>query len=286
MARGIKFTIDEIRTFFYLENYVLLSDEYKNSRTKLEYICSEGHKNFMTYSNWQQGKRCPECSSKALLKIEFIREAFKEEDYILLSNNYTGNKQKLEYICPNGHKHYIKWNDWKNNHRCPYCSRIAKPTIEQIIEDFEKEGYKLISNQYKNNREALKAVCPVGHEYTISWKNWQKGRRCYKCHIISLYGQGNPSWKGGTSFEPYCEIWKDKEYKEGIKERDGYKCLNPACVSKNPNDLTVHHIDYNKKNCLPKNLITVCRGCNSKANRDRGWYKAWYKAIIKNRYNY
>ena len=48
--------------------------------------------------------------------------------------------------------------------------------------------------------------------------------------------------------------------------------------------LCIHHINYNKKDCKPKNLITLCKSCNSKANYDREWHKSWYKAIIYNKY--
>jgi len=96
-------------------------------------------------------------------------------------------------------------------------------------------------------------------------------------------GVNHPMWKGGISFEPYCEIWSDQEYKESIKERDGYKCLNAEC-NKTCNKLCIHHIDYIKKNCNPLNLITICISCNSKANKNRKWHKAWYHAIIERRY--
>jgi hypothetical protein len=47
-----------------------------------------------------------------------------------------------------------------------------------------------------------------------------------------------------------------------------------------------HHIDYNKQNCIPKNIITLYLSCNSVANYNRKWYKAWYQAIIFRRYRY
>lgn len=99
----------------------------------------------------------------------------------------------------------------------------------------------------------------------------------------SMCGSGNPMWKGGVTYEPYCEQWRDRDYKESIKERDDYKCLNPEC-NKISNILNIHHIDYNKKNCHPFNLITLCVSCNAKANKDRWWHISWYKAIIYNRY--
>ena len=99
-----------------------------------------------------------------------------------------------------------------------------------------------------------------------------------------MYGELNPNWKGGIQYEPYCEQWSDKDYKESIKERDGYKCLNPEC-NKICDKICIHHIDYIKKNCHPLNLITICLSCNSKANKDRRWHKYWYETIIYNRYN-
>lgn len=95
-------------------------------------------------------------------------------------------------------------------------------------------------------------------------------------------GENHPNWKGGISCEPYCDVWTDKEYKESIKDRDGYKCLNPACFG-NIHRLSVHHIDYNKKNCGPENLIILCTSCNSRANSEREWHESWYKAIIYRR---
>jgi len=104
--------------------------------------------------------------------------------------------------------------------------------------------------------------------------NLNKGKRC---------SHENPNWKGGISAEPYCDSWLDKDYKESIKERDGYKCLNPFCTNGFP--LHIHHINYIKKDCKPKNLITLCRSCNAKANFDRDWHTSWYSAIICRRYN-
>ena len=42
------------------------------------------------------------------LTIEFVRESFEAEGYELLTEEYIGSKQKLDYICPKGHKHSIR----------------------------------------------------------------------------------------------------------------------------------------------------------------------------------
>lgn len=96
----------------------------------------------------------------------------------------------------------------------------------------------------------------------------------------------HPNWKGGVSFEPYCEVWRDEEYKEDIKERDDYQCQNPYCWNKTRNfpkgkDLMLHHINYEKKDCTPFNLISLCRSCNARANFDRESWERLYTFVMK-----
>ncbi len=82
----------------------------------------------------------------------------------------------------------------------------------------------------------------------------------------------NPNWQGGTSFEPYTSEF-NKQLKELIRSRDGYKCQKCGCSEiENRKKLSIHHIDYDKKNCLPENLITLCSGCNGKVNTNK---KKW-----------
>ena len=97
---------------------------------------------------------------------------------------------------------------------------------------------------------------------------------------LALRGERHPHWRGGSSFEPYSTDWTNT-LKRSIRERDKYICR--ICLGYGD---SVHHIDYDKKNCYPTNLITLCRSCNAKANIDREWHEAWYKAILSKRYKY
>ena len=286
-----KLTYEFVKEQFEKEGYALLSKEYIGSDKKLSYICPNGHQHSIRWEDWQQGYRCPFCASNKKLTIDFIKSEFVKEDYKLLTTEYKNNKQPLDYICPNGHQHSINWNNWSHGHGCKICgieSQINKQKIsfDVVKFEFEKEGYRLLSTEYTNNKQKLNCICPNGHYHSISFNNWRHGYRCPTCANINKFGSGNPNWKGGISLEPYCQVWKDKEYKSDIRERDGNVCLNPCCDSKNLNDLVIHHIDYDKKNCAPQNLITVCRGCNFRANYNRKWHTAWYRTILNKRYGY
>ncbi len=285
-----KLTIERIREEFSNYGFILTSTEYKGNKSKLDYICPKGHKHSISWNNWTKGARCPYCVGLAKSTIKQVREDFEKEGYTLLDTVYKNSHTKLHYICPVGHKHSITYDSWKHRgNRCFYCGietmRISRLKDFSIIQkSFEWAGYILLTKNYRGSKVRLDYICPVGHKNSMSWNNWDKGHRCPTCKYIGFSGLGHPNWKGGISCEPYCQDWT-KEFKEFIKERDGYRCLNPYCDSKNPNDLVIHHIDYNKKNCGPDNLITVCRSCNNRANKDREWHKFWYKAIIQNRYS-
>ena len=282
-----KLSIDFIKPLFEKEGYVLVSTEYKNSHTRLQYICQEGHRHSVSWAAWSKGNRCPYCAGNAKLSIDFVRDAFENEGYVLLSTKYINNSTLLNYTCPVGHRHSMIWNNWKKGQRCPTCiNNNIKLTIGFIHEEFKKECYTLLSDVYINAHTKLEYLCPYNHRHATTWTHWQRGRRCPTCAIINNTGNGHYNWQGGKSFEPYCEIWKDKEFKLDIIERDAYICLNPCCSSRSPKDLTIHHINYNKKNCHPSNLITICRSCNSAANKDRWWHKPWYQAIMYRRYSY
>ncbi len=97
---------------------------------------------------------------------------------------------------------------------------------------------------------------------------------------IRRYGEQSPNWSGGTSFEPYApEFNKDK--KQQVLERDNYKCQDPNCDG-NHEKLHIHHIDYDKTNNNPENLIALCSSCHAKTigKNKRQYFTEFYQNIM------
>lgn len=115
------------------------------------------------------------------INIDVVRNAFSSEGYVLKSTEYVNSRQKLDYICPNGHKHCVAWGHWISGRRCPFCSNKVKKTIGFVRSEFEKEGYILVSKKYVNANTKLEFICPKGHKHSITWHNWDTGRRCGIC---------------------------------------------------------------------------------------------------------
>ena len=93
-----------------------------------------------------------------------------------------------------------------------------------------------------------------------------KGAKCYL-------------WNGGTSKEPY-PFYFDDDLKKAIRARDGYQCQ--LCGGEqNGQTLSVHHVDYDKHNINPNNLISLCRVCHTKTNHHREYYREYFANIIR-----
>ena len=114
-----------------------------------------------------------------------IKNEFKRRNYILLTEEteYKNTHQKLKYVCPEGHKGYICWNDFKNTHNCPYCKKV-KINFSDIKIEFENRGYILLTKEkyYKNAHQKLKYICPKGHEGFIKWNDFQQRCGCPTCY--------------------------------------------------------------------------------------------------------
>lgn len=116
------------------------------------------------------------------LTIEFIKKEFEKEGYTLLSEIYVNNTTPLDYICPENHSGSITWNCWQSQgHRCDTCGGSKKLTIGFVREQFEKEGYTFLSEEYINSKEFLDYICPEGHRGSIIWSSWKQGHRCAEC---------------------------------------------------------------------------------------------------------
>jgi len=95
------------------------------------------------------------------------------------------------------------------------------------------------------------------------------------------FGEREPHNKGTGGPGPYCEAWKDAQYKKDIKERDNRECRNPNCWHTSDHlPLVIHHINYDKRDCKPTNLITSCVSCNSRANSNKEYWEGLYSGLV------
>ena len=80
-------------------------------------------------------------------------------------------------------------------------------------------------------------------------------------------GKDNINWKGGIY--KYPAEWTG-EIRRQVFARDNNCCKDCGKIGKKRSDLIVHHIDFDKQNCLLNNLILLCRSCHMKRHWNAG----------------
>ncbi len=201
-----RLTIEEVRKAFEARGFKLLSTEYHNKKTPLEYICPKGHKGTTTWDSFGQGHGCKQCAReniseerKELLRrladekrknIDDVREEFERHGFTLLSTEYKNCMTRLKYVCPNGHVGETTYKSFHIHHACKQCSdkkagekawKDRKRTIEEVRKIFENRGFKLLSTEYINNKQKLEYICPEGHLGRITLNSFLSGGGCRIC---------------------------------------------------------------------------------------------------------
>ena len=130
------------------------------------------------------------------------------------------------------------------------------------------ETKRKISEALKGNKNGLGKECSPETRKKIS-----EAQSGYKSHC----------WKGGISYQPYPDDWNET-LKNSIRQRDGYACqecgIHQDELGGIFKKLDVHHIDYDKDNLDPENLITLCKSCHSKTNANREYWKTYFNETI------
>jgi len=100
-----------------------------------------------------------------------------------------------------------------------------------------------------------------------------------------LAGDKHPMWRGGISRLPYDWTF-NAELKEEVRRRDGHKCQwcgVPQSECKKP--LNVHHINYNKNDSDPLNLVSLCAQCHGRTNMRRQHWKKVLSLLLMGKNN-
>lgn len=165
-----------------------------------------------------------------------------------------------------GHKHSCETKlkiGEVNKGRKPNLGR--KFTNEHKLKMSEAhKGHKFTDEHKRKIGEAHK-----GNKYSLGYKHSEETKQKMS---LSHKGEKSSLWKGGISFEPYG-LEFNEDLREVIRNRDRRKCqICEKTELENDKKLDCHHIDYNKQNNNPNNLISLCRNCHQKTNFNREYW--------------
>ena len=190
-ARGEKkkLSLEEFQKIAKTRGGKLISKEYINSKTHLEWQCSKGHTWLATPNEIKRESWCRRCHIEEMqlsvqkIQLKEFQKIAKDRGGKLFSEKYVDWHTKLKWQCSKGHiwntsPNVIKMGSW-----CPACQHEnMKSSIEEYQDIAKLRGGKLISKKYINSKIPLKWQCKEGHTWLAAPTDVKNDNNwCRKC---------------------------------------------------------------------------------------------------------
>ncbi len=312
-----KLTYTYVKGYFKSFGYTLLSGEYINCATKLNFRCSAGHYDSVSIEKLRNGRACKYCNN--ILKLEKaykkVKLSFDKVGCILLTKTYVNNVTKLDYICKNGHRHRICWNDFQQGYGCSICHKnslvgsknpnykggLTNLNIPLYSTYFKQlniyhDVYKLKEKINNIEYEVLGVKCVTCGKVFMPKKSSIKTRIC----VIKGTRKGSGYFYCSNRCKQECSIFGVHEFPKGfknyknkryaqtqwakkVKERDDYICQT---CGKQENIMFAHHkIPVSMCDMLSldvSNGVTFCGKCHIEAHKKPGCTYSELMIVNKN----
>jgi hypothetical protein len=165
------------------------------------------------------------------------------------------------------------------------CGEITNPGMRWIVghnaRNMSKDTKKKMSLSRIGNKNSLGYKQTEEHKRKVSLaREGIKFSKEHKLNMSLAQLKSHPD-------DEYCEAWRDREYRKDL--RKDY-CENIKCKGKYKR-LIDHHINLNKKDCKPSNVMTLCNSCHTilhwkLSGKNKTNYKDFITIIKKDRITY
>lgn len=258
---------------------------YTKMKDKVEIFCSIHGSFFRTPDHHIRGTGCPKCQKissgenqkKASAKVfQSKAEAIHGNYYDYSKVSYSGNKEKIEIICPKHGSFFQTPSNHLSGFGCPSCGRERTEASRKLSKDefFERcrevhnDYYSYPEQQYRNPESIISVICPSHGKFLIKARNhlWI-GQGCAQCFAENRGENKRIDWEvffnkatelhgdsykyDQSSYKMLTEPIKIKCEKHGWFEQKGSKHLTgqgcPKCARQ------LHRGKWNSSK-LPKEL--------------------------------
>ncbi|AYV77057.1 MAG: DUF2726 domain-containing protein [Barrevirus sp.] len=281
LTKYLKTTLSFVQQIFSNFGCELLSKEFVNIRSQLEFKCECGEIDTTTYDMFIKSsyKKCKSCSKKKVdlargYDIDFIKKQFELHGCTLLSTVYSGYNSELEFLCKCGRTGKTIYTTFIHSQykQCGACSREQTAKKQRLSYDyvfnvFKEGGCTLISEEFLGTTVPVQYICECGNQSEILFWNFKNGRRCKDCrkkggpprleydYVKNFFAERNCTLlselyeTAGKLLDYICECGKQSKISYNAF-RDGHRCWD--CGIKKTADsrrLTLQEVqDFFKQN--------------------------------------
>ena len=194
-----------------------------------------------------------------------------------MSETLTGRtKENNESVRKQSEK--MKGRTKENDEGMKAISEKLTGRTKENHEGVRRQSEKMIGRT-KENHKGVKKMSEKLTGRIVTKETCQKMSEFW----IGKIAEKSNAWRGGISFEPYCEKFDD-DLKERVREYFGRCCYVCGIGESELNrKLDVHHVNYNKDTCCDDSkplFVSLCRSCHGKANGNREYWEEFFTVSL------
>jgi len=168
MPKKLKF--EDVRARIEKRGFTLLSEDYIDSKTKLQVVCPNGHSIWKRFNDIDQGLGCLECSGLAPRTLQEAQDLAAVHGGECLDSEYVNSRTKMHWRCKYGHPLSMTFDHVKKGHWCRVCNNNLNHRITwpQFYEMCASKGGTLLVDMsgYPSRYAPVPIRCGVGHQFT------------------------------------------------------------------------------------------------------------------------
>lgn len=157
-AGTVKYSYDKVKKDFEDAGCQLLDTEYKRNIIPMNFICSCGNKDKISYHSLMEGSRCRKCtaekiSKSLLIKDDDVAARFAAKGLKFIKKYHDGKRWRVEYECKCGNVANMSQGNLAKQDNCRKCgsAKISKENCymwneDRELMDFKKKMRKRMSN--------------------------------------------------------------------------------------------------------------------------------------------
>jgi len=189
-GKTLKLTYSYVKQQYENAGCRLLTTKYNKGSDMSEFVCACGISVKVPYKQFIRSKykKCKKCTTKILSDMkrydyETIRKEFENAGCKLLTETYTKDCEKLDFVCKCGRVGRKTYQAFRKFPWCKLCGyeiilNSIKYSYEEVYNFFKLNGCKLLSDTYIDCETKLHYRCICGNNSYISLSNFKCGKRC------------------------------------------------------------------------------------------------------------
>ena len=187
--RMLQFTILDCKDEAKKNGGICLDKVYESTQSLLNWKCNKGHKWKAPFerikgTKKKKGSWCPVCAGNIKGTLCNMKKIAMDNGGRCLSETYIGSKEKLKWICKEGHRWDASPIGMKKGDWCPICTGRHKRilTIDDMKYRANLHSGKCLSKKYVSAKSDLRWECRIGHTWTATADIMKRRKRfCTIC---------------------------------------------------------------------------------------------------------